>query len=129
MQGLPITLATASILGLMFVWLSVRVISARVKAQAIIGDEGDTTLIYAIRTHGNFVEYTPLFLIILGLLETMQADSTMLMALAGLFVVARLLHVPGMGPEANLKLRQAGIAGSFTAIVVASCYGLYIVWA
>lgn len=127
-NGLPITLAAASILGIMFVWLSARVISARVRRQALIGDQGDTELLFAIRTHANFTEYTPIFLIILGLLEFMQANSTVLLVLAALFVVARLLHVPGMGVDANLKLRQAGIAGSFTAIIVASIYGLYIVW-
>lgn len=126
-NGLPITLATASILGLMFVWLSARVISARVKGQALIGDQGDGALLFAIRTQGNFTEYVPIFLIILGLLEFASANSIVLIVLAVLFVAARLLHVPGMGADANLKLRQAGISGSFIAIVSASLYGLYLV--
>jgi len=127
MNGLPVTLTTASILGIMFVWLSVRVIASRLKNQALIGDEGNTELLFAIRTHGNFCEYVPIFLILLGLLEFMLADPRLLTGLAALFVIARLLHVPGMGPAANLKLRQAGIAGSFTAIVLASLYGVFIV--
>jgi len=49
-----------------------------------------------------------------------------LMLLAGVFVVARLLHVPGMGADAKLALRQAGIIGSFTCIIGASLYGLYL---
>ena len=127
MIDLPITLTTASIFGLMFVWLSSKVISARVANDSLIGDDGHVDLIWAIRTHGNFVEYVPLFTIILGLLEVMGGNSIALIVMAAIFVVARILHVPGMsGPDANLKLRQAGIVGSFTALVAASLYGLYL---
>ena len=126
MIDLPITLTTASIFGLMFIWLSSKVISARVANDSLIGDDGHVDLIWAIRTHGNFVEYVPLFTIILGLLELMGGNTIALIVIAAVFVIARILHVPGMGPEANLKLRQAGIIGSFTAIVAASLYGLYL---
>lgn len=126
MVDLTITLTTASILGLMFVWLSARVIGGRVKGEVNIGDGGSTELLYQIRTQGNFSEYVPIFLIILALLETMGANKTALIALAALFIIARLLHVPGMGEQANLKFRQAGIVGSFTSIVAASLYGLFI---
>ncbi|MEM1433728.1 MAG: MAPEG family protein [Pseudomonadota bacterium] len=128
MPELTITLTAASILGLMFVWLSVRVIMVRTRNQAIIGDAGNQELLYAIRAHGNFCEYAPIFLILLALLEATGGNSSVLAPLAALFVVARLLHVPGMGAEANLRLRQAGIVGSFTAIIVASAYGLYLVF-
>ena len=126
MNALPITLATASVLGLMFIWLSARVIGARVRGEVLIGDDANSELLYRVRTHGNFTEYVPIFLIILGLLEVGGANSTALAAIAALFVVARLLHVPGMGADANLKFRQAGIIGSFTAIGAASIYGLFI---
>ena len=126
MTELPITLITASILGIMFIWLSARTILARFKHNALIGDMGNTEMTFAMRTHGNFTEYAPIFLILLGLLEFSAANSTALIALAAIFIVARLLHVPGMGQDANLKLRQAGIAGSFLAIAAASFYGLFI---
>ena len=126
MNSLPITLVTASTLGLMFVWLSANVIAGRLKLQAGIGDSGNTELLYRIRTQGNFSEYVPIFLIILGLLESNGAHQTVLIGLAALFVLARLLHVPGMGEHANLKFRQAGIVGSFTCIVAGSLYGLFL---
>lgn len=126
MNSLPITLITASTLGLMFVWLSASVIAGRLKLQAGIGDNGNTELLYRIRTQGNFSEYVPIFLIILGLLEANDAHETVLIVLAALFVLARLLHVPGMGEQANLKFRQAGIVGSFTCIVAGSLYGLFL---
>ena len=126
MNALPITLATASVLGLMFIWLSARVISARVRNEALIGDDGKADLIWPIRVQGNFTEYTPIFLLILAPLEYMGANQTALIVLAALFVVARILHVVGMGPEANLKPRQFGIIGSFTAIGAAALYGLFV---
>ena len=125
-NALPITLTTACILGIMFIWLSARVIAWRVRLQALIGDSDNDEMLFLIRTHANFTEYTPIFLIILGLVEYMGGNATALTVIAVLFVIARLLHVPGMGPEANLKFRQAGIIGSFTTIGAASFYGLYI---
>ena len=127
MELLPITLATACVLGLMFVWLSARVIGGRVSGEVLIGDAGDNALLFRIRTQGNFTEYAPIFLILLGVIELSGGNTTLLSAMAGLFGLARILHVPGMGENANLKLRQAGIIGSFTAIIVLSCYGLYMV--
>lgn len=123
---MTVTLTTASLLGLIFIWLSVRVIGLRVKNDALIGDVGNSELQFAIRTHGNFTEFAPLFLIILGGLELSGGSQTALVAIAVLFVIARLLHIPGMGPGANLKLRQAGIAGSFLSIGAASLYGLFL---
>lgn len=126
MTSLPVTLATASILGLMLIWLGARVVGARVRTETLIGDQGSTELLFAVRAHGNFIEYAPIFLILLGLLEYSGGNRTALMILAGLFIVARPLHVLGMGEGANLKLRQIGVLLSFTAIIAASLYGLYL---
>ncbi len=126
MTTLPITLATASILGLMLIWLAARAIGARVKSETVIGDQGSIELLFAVRTHANFTEYAPMFLILLGLLEFSAANRTVLMILAGLFIVARPLHVLGMAENANLRFRQIGVLLSFTAIIAASVYGLYL---
>ena len=49
MPDLTITSITASLLGLFFIWLCVRIIRLRVKHQALIGDVGNTELQFAIR--------------------------------------------------------------------------------
>ena len=126
MTPLPITLATASILGIILIWLSARVIASRLKNEALIGDQGKQDLLFAIRAHGNFTEYAPIFLILLGLLEYSGANGTALMVMAGLFIVARPLHVLGMGENANLKLRQIGMILTFTVIIAASLYGIWL---
>lgn len=127
MTSLPITLATAATLGIMLIWLSARVIASRVKHQALIGDQDNEDLLFAIRTQANLSEYSPIFLILLGLLELSQANPTALKVFAGLFVFSRLAHVLGMGVGANLRLRQLGMVGTFTAILAASIHGLYSV--
>ena len=126
MQELTVTLATASVLGLILIWLSAKVIGQRVKTEALIGDQGSTDLLFAIRTHGNFTEYTPIFLILLGLLEYSGGNSTALMLAAATFIVGRLLHTFGMGEAANLKLRQAGMVLTFLNIGALSIYGVVL---
>ena len=125
-MDLTITLVTASVLGLIFIWLSSRVIGGRVQNEVLIGDGDNQDLVFRIRTHANFTEYVPIFLFILAGLEIMGGHRLTLIILAAVFVVARLSHVAGMGPDANLKPRQFGIIGSFTCIGAASLYGLYL---
>ena len=123
---MTITLTTASILGLMFIWLSARVIGSRVKNEVIIGEGEDEDMLFRIRAHANFTEYVPIFLIILAGLEWAGGHTMVLSILAAVFVLARLSHVPGMAPNAKLILRQLGIIGSFTCIGAGACYGLYL---
>jgi len=123
---LPVTLVTACVAGLILIWLSVRVIGSRVEGEVLIGNGDSDDLLYKVRTHGNFSEYAPLFLIILGAVEAAGGHSTALMAVAALFIVARFFHVFGMGPNANLKLRQIGMVGTFLSIAIVSLYGLYM---
>ena len=125
-MSLPITLVTACTAALILIWLSVRVIRSRISGDVLIGDGGSEDLVFAIRSQGNFTEYAPLFLIVLGLVEGFGGNKTALMAVAGLFLVARVLHVLGMGREANLTFRQLGMVGTFLSIAGISLYGLYL---
>ena len=123
---LPITLVTAATAALILIWLSVRVVGSRVSGEVLIGDNGNEDLLYKIRTHANFSEYAPLFLIVLGLVEGAGGHKIALMVLAAVFLAARISHVFGMGPQANLKLRQIGMVGTYLTIAAVSLYGLYL---
>jgi uncharacterized membrane protein YecN with MAPEG domain len=61
-------------MALLLVPLSVQVSLRRAKMKTVFGDAGDT-LRRTIRAHGNFVEYAPLALIALGLMEYGGAAS------------------------------------------------------
>ena len=123
---LPITMVTACIFGLMLIWLSFRVVKLRVQGEVLIGEGDSEDLLFKIRTHANFSEYVPLCLILFGLVEGAGGNSTLIMVIAALFIVARVLHVLGMGADANLKFRQLGMVGTFSSIAVLSVYGLYL---
>jgi hypothetical protein len=49
-----------------------------------------------MRAHANFAENAPLTAVLVGAVEFAAGYSVWLWALAGLFVVARLAHGPGM---------------------------------
>jgi len=69
MNSLPITSLVAGVFALLLVSLSVQVSLRRAKMNTVFGDAGDKTLRRRIRAHGNFIEYAPLALIALGLVE------------------------------------------------------------
>src|SRR5262245_12680197 len=91
---LPMTLATAGALGLIGLILALRVTMGRAKHRVNMGDGGNPDMIVRMRTHANFVEYVPLMLVLLGLLELGGANRTALMVGAAVLVVARTSPAP-----------------------------------
>jgi hypothetical protein len=63
---------------------------------AVFGDAGDETLRRRVRAHGNFIEYAPLALIALGLVEYGGATPWVVWLLGGGFLLSRILHAIGM---------------------------------
>lgn len=86
------TLLYAGALGLVFLILTVRVIQQRGSSGINLGDGGDTTLIRRIRAHANFVEYVPISLVLLGLLETQGLGNLWLHLMGAGLLLGRLLH-------------------------------------
>jgi uncharacterized membrane protein YecN with MAPEG domain len=92
----PVTTLYAAIMGILLVVLSDLVSRSRKKTRISLGSSGDPVLERAVRAHGNFVEYVPLALILLLLLEIQGAGTGLLHALGGTLLAGRLLHVYGM---------------------------------
>ena len=59
----------AGFLGLVFIFLSVRVIRARRQERVALGDGGNPQVRRAMRVHANFAEYVPLALILIAFAE------------------------------------------------------------
>jgi len=113
-----ITSVTAIVMGLLFVALSVHVIYWRRTLHVGLGDGGHDRLQKAIRMHGNFTEYTPFILILLGLAELQQAPWPWLALLGLLAVTARCLHATGLWiGGAAMRLRVIGMALTFSTIL------------
>jgi uncharacterized membrane protein YecN with MAPEG domain len=66
----------------------------------------------AIRAHGNFAEYVPLGLILLGLLEANDGHQGLVAALGVTLLIGRLFHAQGL-KTGNLKKRVRGIKLTF----------------
>jgi hypothetical protein len=88
---MTITPLYAGLLAIWFVLLSYRVVQQRGHGVSL-GDGGDPVLLRRIRAHGNFAEYVPILLVMLGMLELSGARTWLLHLLGITLLVARLLH-------------------------------------
>ena len=107
----------AGLCGLWFIWLSWKVIVERRRSKVGLGDGGDPDLQRAIRVHANFVEYTPLALVLLALIDVMGADDLLVHGFGAALVLARVLHAQGLGSNAGYSRgRYFGTLGTWLVI-------------
>ncbi len=113
----------AALLGLLFVALSVRTLRLRRSLRIAVGDAGNAEMLRAMRVHANFAEYIPLALFLIYLSETQGANRILVHALCLALLIGRLSHSYGVSQSnENYRFRVAGMALTFTPIIVASAY-------
>ena len=113
----------AAILGLMFIYLSVRVIKQRRSAKVSLGDGDNPALRKAIAVHNNFSQYVPLTLLLITFVELNHASAYITHGLCACLLVARVAHAYGLAqPVQIMKLRQIGVLLTFGVIVFAALY-------
>lgn len=119
-----ITALCAGFLGVLGVVLAGHVGSYRGKAKINLGDGDDKELFSRIRKQGNYTEYVPLGLIVLGLLEMSGAAGTMAISImGGSLVVSRILHPLGMKSDGSTSMYHFfGMIGTLPVILVASIW-------
>ncbi|KZN62016.1 hypothetical protein N473_20960 [Pseudoalteromonas luteoviolacea CPMOR-1] len=115
----------AAICTLLYIKLSFNVIKLRKSHQVGIGDAGHKDLQSSIRAHANFIEYTPLAVILVFTLEYQLIGELLLIPLAVLFLVGRLLHANALY-TANLKLRVAGMGCTFLSLIAMALINIYL---
>jgi len=117
----------ASVLAVLFLVLTARVVSRRTAARVALGDGGDRILLRRQRAHGNFTESVPLALILLALAEMQHGPAWALHA-AGLGLVAgRILHAIAVSREPEpMPLRVAGMAMTLGAILCAALLNAWL---
>jgi len=91
-----LTMLYGAIFGLMSIAISSRAGLLRGKTKISIGDGGNQEMLLAMRRHANFVEYVPLALIIIAMMEMNRAPDHAIHGLAGALVVARIAHAFGL---------------------------------
>ena len=120
-----ITAIYAGLLGLIFLVLTVSVVLRRGAVRATIGTGGDILLERCIRAHGNFIEFVPLVLILMILLE-LQNVSLWIVHLVGVcLVIGRVIHAANISRENEvLAGRIVAMLLTLTALGVGSIFAL-----
>ena len=113
----PITALYAGLLALLMLVLARNVIRGRYRAKVGLFDGSDEQLGRAIRIHGNFIEYVPIALILMGLVEINGAPAWALHAWGAVIIASRLVHAYGLaGSSMASKGRTIGTATTWFAI-------------
>ena len=103
-----ITSLYAVLFASLILWLSLKVIGFRRQFKVSLGDGGYVELQQAIAAHHNAIEYLPIALVLMLLLE-LSGASPWWLHLTGLALLAgRLLHAKAM-LTSNLKIRVRGM--------------------
>lgn len=117
--SLPVTALYAALCGFLVIALAANVVRYRLGKKVSLGDGGHKDVNRAIRAHGNTVEYIPLALILMALLEINGGGSTALHIYGIMLIVGRLLYAYGMlVPRSSANLaRQLGVLSSWIVII------------
>jgi uncharacterized membrane protein YecN with MAPEG domain len=126
-SAMSVTLLYAGALGLWFVALTIRVVLGRSgPGNPSLGDGGNPEMLRRIRGHGNFAEYVPIVLVMLGFLELSGEPKWVLHCLGLALLLGRLLHGYALSFTANFPFgRTAGILLTLIALLGASGLCLY----
>ncbi|WP_170374503.1 MAPEG family protein [Ruegeria atlantica] len=124
---LSVTPIYAALLAILYVVLSAKVISQRRSDKISYGDGGNTAMLKVMRTHSNFVEYTPFALLLIAMVELQGAGGLLLNLLGLALLSGRVMHAYGFGRSPQIViLRQIGMLLTFTAILVAAIANLVL---
>ena len=115
---LIVTSIIAAVLTVIFIKLSFAVIGLRRKNKVGLGSGGHDDLERAIRAQGNFAEYVPFGIILIGCLE-LNGAPWWLVALPGItLTIGRLFHAAGMHePPPNFGKRVLGMKFTFNTLI------------
>lgn len=117
----PITAIYAALSGFLVLALAANVVRYRFGKNVSFGDDGHQDMTRVVRAHGNTVEYVPLALILMALLELNGGSSTALHLYGVLLIAGRAAYSYGLLIPKNAAnpARQAGIVSSWLVILAA----------
>lgn len=114
-----VTLLYAGLSALLLLVLSWRVVRLRRTLRIGLGDGGSADLQRAIRVHGNFLEYAPITLLLIALLEFNGLAAMWLHAAGAALLVFRGLHAFGLSRSTGTSFgRFAGTLGTWVLLAV-----------
>ena len=116
-----ITPVYASLLILLIIYLSFKVIGIRHKKKIKYSDQNDSEIIIARTAQSNCLEYSILFLILLSGLELNHTPAWILHILGLTFLIGRLAHAKSVLSD-RLKGRVLGMQITFGCLILC-CLG------
>lgn len=116
----------AAAAALINLWLSIRVGRVRVSQKVNVGDGGNEMVIRRMRAHSNFIENTPLVLILIAALELAGWGQIWLLAVGVTYMVARLAHGFGMDGGALGKGRMIGTIVTLLTQLGLAGFAIYV---
>ena len=122
-----LSLMFAGVHVLLLLAFSAQVSRWRGRAKANLGDGGNAELARWIRVQGNFVEYVPLALLLLALLEIAGTPRAWLLAGGSALLAGRLLHAWGLSRHAGVTTgRYYGMALTWGVLLAAALAEIFI---
>ena len=119
---LTVTPLYAGLIGLLFIYLSLRVIKVRRGAKISHGDGGDGALAKRIRVQGNCAEYAPFALLLLALAELQGAPLWLVHVLGLMILAGRVIHAYGLGSSPQIMNFRVG--GMLLTLIMIVCTSL-----
>lgn len=118
--------AYAGIFGVVFAFLSMRILLIRRLASVAIGTGDDPRVLGAVRAHGNFSEYVPIVLLLIYVKEAQGGGAVLIHALCLGLLLGRALHAYGVSQVAeNYRFRVAGTVLTLVVVIGVSIQLLF----
>lgn len=126
MNTLSLTLFFTGCCALMQCALTAYVTRRRLQARVSLSDGGDDLLLRRIRAHGNFVETTPMALLLMALLEHGGFSSIGLIAFGSALLLGRILHASSLLTNCASWSRVSGMALTIAVISIEGACALWL---
>lgn len=113
---------------MLLIKLSFDVVKLRTQYRVAYGDGGFYELQTAIRIHGNAVEYIPIGLLLLIIMEMNGTPNWTLHACGLMLMTGRVLHSLGLR-QREFNWRRAGMSATYAALVLMVLLNIwYLPW-
>ena len=115
-----------AILLFIFIALSFNAAFTRRKSGLAVGEGDNETLLRAVRAHGNFTEFTPMFLISLIVVDQLSKNCDYVGILGLLFIIGRISHALSMFLKKGI-LRVIGMMLTLMPLISNLIYSLIFI--
>ncbi|KMW74811.1 membrane protein [Photorhabdus luminescens subsp. luminescens] len=109
---------------LLLIKLSFDVVKLRTQYRVSYGDGGFYELQTAIRIHGNAVEYIPISMLLLVMMEMNGSNVWMIHVCGLILLTGRILHYYGLHHR-ELRRRRSGMVATYLSIILMVMTNIY----